>query len=68
MTTPGAAADDPAQPVPVAEAIREAIVSGEFAPDQRLVEADLSERFGASRGNVRTALLQLTSEGLVEER
>jgi DNA-binding GntR family transcriptional regulator len=63
MTTPGAATD---QPVPVAEAIREAIVSGEFAPDQRLVEADLSERFGASRGNVRTALLQLTSEGLVE--
>ena len=43
-----------------------AIADGEFAPNQRLVEADLSERFGASRGNVRAALLQLTSEGLVE--
>jgi DNA-binding GntR family transcriptional regulator len=41
-------------------------VDGEFAPNQRLVEADLSERFGASRGNVRAALLELTTEGLVE--
>ena len=53
-------------PVPVADALRNAIADGEFAPNQRLVEADLSERFGASRGNVRTALLQLTAEGLVE--
>ena len=52
--------------VPVVDAIRDAIADGEFAANQRLVEADLSERFGASRGNVRTALLQLTSEGLVE--
>jgi DNA-binding GntR family transcriptional regulator len=52
--------------VPVVDAIREAIADGEFAPNQRLVEADLSERFGASRGSVRTALLELTAEGLVE--
>ena len=39
---------------------------GEFAANQRLIESDLSERFGASRGNVRTALVQLSSEGLVE--
>jgi DNA-binding GntR family transcriptional regulator len=48
------------------EAIRDAITRGEFVPDQRLVEADLSERFSASRSAVRSALLQLTNEGLVE--
>jgi DNA-binding GntR family transcriptional regulator len=56
----------PGPPVALLDAIRDAIMNGEFAANQRLVEADLSERFGASRGNVRTALLQLTSEGLVE--
>lgn len=50
----------------VADGIREAIVRGEFVPDQRLVEADLSARFGASRASVRAALLELTNEGLVE--
>ena len=50
----------------VAAALRDAIVDGECAPNQRLVEADLSERFGASRGSIRTALLELGAEGLVE--
>ena len=50
----------------VVTAIRDAIADGEFAPNQRLVEADLSERFGASRGSIRAALLELTTEGLVE--
>lgn len=50
----------------VLTAIREAIVAGDFAPNQRLVEADLSERFGASRANVRAALLELSNEGVVE--
>ena len=54
------------RPGPLVDALRDAIVDGEFAPNQRLVEADLSERFGASRGNVRSALLELTAEGLVE--
>jgi DNA-binding GntR family transcriptional regulator len=52
--------------VPVVAALRDAIADGEFSPNQRLVEADLSERFGASRGSVRAALLELTTEGLVE--
>ena len=52
--------------VPVVDAIRAAIADGEFVPNQRLVEADLSERFGASRASVRTALVELTSKGLVE--
>jgi DNA-binding GntR family transcriptional regulator len=52
--------------VPVVDALRAAIADGEFVPNQRLVEADLSERFGASRGSIRTALLELGAEGLVE--
>ena len=50
----------------VTRLMREAILAGEFAPQQRLVEADLSERFGVSRAAARSALLTLTSEGLVE--
>ncbi|GAA4607279.1 hypothetical protein GCM10023195_27470 [Actinoallomurus liliacearum] len=50
----------------VTAAIREAIARGDFAPNQRLVEADLSEQFGVSRGGVRTALFELANEGLVE--
>jgi DNA-binding GntR family transcriptional regulator len=50
----------------VADTIREAITSGEFAPNQRLVEAELSQQFGASRAAVRNALAQLATEGLVE--
>ncbi|MFJ9582322.1 GntR family transcriptional regulator [Streptomyces acidicola] len=52
--------------VDVRAVVREAIITGEFVPNQRLVEADPSERFGASRAAVRTALVQLTTEGLVE--
>ena len=46
--------------------IRSAITSGEYAPNQRLVEAELAEQFGASRPSVRNALLHLVGEGLVE--
>lgn len=35
-------------------------------PNQRLVEADLSTQFDASRASVRSALLELANEGLVE--
>lgn len=52
--------------VSVAERIRAAMLRGDFAPDQRLVEADLSDRFGASRGAVRSALQELATDGLVE--
>ncbi|KAF2412421.1 GntR family transcriptional regulator [Microbacterium sp. B35-04] len=48
------------------QVIREAILEAQFAPHQRLIEADLSERYGASRASVRTALLNLAGEGLVE--
>lgn len=50
----------------VADAVRRAILAGDLAPGQRLVEAELSESLGASRGAVRSALIDLTHEGLVE--
>jgi DNA-binding GntR family transcriptional regulator len=50
----------------VTEALRAAILAGEYAPRQRLVEIDLCERFGTSRFILRSALQQLAAEGLVE--
>jgi len=50
----------------VADRIRSAILAGEFAPGQRLVEAELSTMYDASRGTVRSALIDLTHAGLVE--
>ena len=48
------------------DALRDAILKGEFLPGERLVEAQLMTRFGASRFNVRVALQDLAAEGLVE--
>jgi DNA-binding GntR family transcriptional regulator len=50
----------------VAEAIRAAIVAGEYAPRQRLIETDLCDRFGTSRFIARAALQELSAQGLVE--
>lgn len=50
----------------VARALRQGITRGELSPNERLVEADLASRYGVSRAAVRTALLELDKEGLVE--
>src|SRR5580658_2522143 len=50
----------------VLDRLRDAILAGEFAAGQRLVEVDLCERFGCSRFSVRAAIPVLTSEGLVD--
>ncbi len=47
-----------------ADLLREQILSGSFAPGTRLLEVDLSAQFGLSRGTIRSALQQLTHEGL----
>jgi DNA-binding GntR family transcriptional regulator len=47
-------------------AIRDAIVNGDYAPNQRLIEADLSASYGASRAAVRTALFELANDGLID--
>lgn len=46
--------------------LRQAILRGEMAPAQRLVEDELAEQFGVTRASIRAALLELASEGLVE--
>ncbi|MFC8195057.1 GntR family transcriptional regulator [Streptomyces sp. NPDC060006] len=46
--------------------LRQAILRGEMAPAQRLVENELAEQFGVTRASVRAALIELESEGLVE--
>src|SRR4051794_5425941 len=48
------------------ERLREAIVGGRLQPNERLVEADLIPMLHASRSAVRTALVRLAQEGLVE--
>jgi DNA-binding GntR family transcriptional regulator len=50
----------------VVGAIRDAILRGDFVPGQRLVEADLSEQFSAPRAAVRSAILELARDRLVE--
>jgi DNA-binding GntR family transcriptional regulator len=50
------------------DALRAAILSGHFAPGQRLVERELCEQTGASRASVRESLRQLEAEGLVVMR
>jgi len=50
----------------VLEALREAIVTGELAPGQRITERSLIEMMGVSRTVIREALRQVEAEGLVE--
>ncbi|MFR0356651.1 GntR family transcriptional regulator [Streptomyces sediminimaris] len=53
----------------VAAAIREAILSGEFAPGSLLPsEAQLMTRYGVSRPTVRNAVAALRAEGLIDVR
>ncbi len=49
-----------------ADRLRALILEGEMAPGQRLVESDLAELLQVKRSAVRAALVQLTSERLVE--
>ena len=49
----------------VFEALREAIISGQLRPGQRLMEVQLAEELGVSRTPVREAIRKLELEGLV---
>ena len=50
----------------VLEALRDAIVQGDFQPGQSMVEAEVASQLGVSRAPVREALQILHTEGLVE--
>ena len=49
----------------IAAELREAILTGEYAPGARIRQEDLAGRHGASRVPVREALRMLEAEGLV---
>ncbi|MFF7604177.1 FCD domain-containing protein [Streptomyces parvulus] len=46
--------------------LRQAILRGDMAPAQRLVENELAEQFGVTRASIRAALIDLEAQGLVE--
>src|SRR6266496_3792577 len=50
----------------VTDALRAAILRGDYAPRQRMIEADLCAELGVSRFAVRTTLRALAAEGLIE--
>lgn len=52
----------------VAEALRQDIVFGRLRPRERLLESELTERFGVGRYVVRAALDSLARMGLVQQR
>ena len=52
----------------VAAILRRDILSGALAPGTRLIEVDLADRFGVSRGPIREALRELGRVGLVVDR
>jgi len=52
----------------VAEVLKQLIFSGGLLPGERLVETELADRFGTSRGPIRDALTTLEQSGLVTSR
>jgi DNA-binding GntR family transcriptional regulator len=50
---------------PIYEAIRESILTGRYAPGERLIETRLAAEFGVSRTRIRDALARLHTEQLV---
>jgi DNA-binding GntR family transcriptional regulator len=64
-TPGGPQAGEPARTHALA-ALRQAILSGDVAPGQRLVEEELASLLGVTRASLRAALIDLTAEGLVE--
>ena len=46
--------------------LRQAILAGDMAPGQRLVEQELAGTLAVTRASLRTALFDLAAEGLVE--
>src|SRR5690625_5265536 len=59
-------APDTTQERSLTDRLRQDIIAGNLVPHQRLIEADVAAEHGASRGDVRLALNELISEGLVE--
>jgi DNA-binding GntR family transcriptional regulator len=54
------------KPTGILEQLRVLILTGDYGPDERLIEEQLAERLGVSRTPIRQALTMLEAEGLVE--
>jgi len=52
----------------VTDTLRQDILAGHLAPGERLVELELAERYVCGRASVRSALVALEKEGLIELR
>jgi DNA-binding GntR family transcriptional regulator len=52
----------------VTDTLRQEVLTGHLAPGERLVELDLAQRYGCGRAGVRSALVALEKEGLVDRR
>jgi DNA-binding GntR family transcriptional regulator len=52
----------------VTDVLRQDILTGHLAPGERLVELELAERYGCGRASVRSALVALEKEGLIDRR
>jgi DNA-binding GntR family transcriptional regulator len=52
----------------VTDVLRQDILTGSLAPGERLVEVELAERYGCGRASVRSALVALEQEGLIDRR
>jgi len=50
----------------VAERLRDDILRGVFPPGERLIELQLSERYDVGRAAIRSALVELDAQGLVQ--
>lgn len=50
----------------IVDYLRNAILTGEYEPGQRIIEADIANYFKVSRGPIREAIRQLEQEGLLE--
>lgn len=58
--------DGVATPAAVTDRLRNDILSGTFSPGERLVELTLSRDYGVGRAAIRSALVELDKEGLVQ--
>jgi DNA-binding GntR family transcriptional regulator len=50
----------------VTSALRGDILEGTYAPGERLIELALAERYDAGRATIRSALVELATEGLID--
>ncbi|MGH3253374.1 MAG: GntR family transcriptional regulator [Trebonia sp.] len=64
--TPGGPRAGEAARAHALSSLRQAMLSGDLTPGQRLVEEELAGTLGVTRQSLRAALLDLTAEGLVE--